>query len=235
LLGRKVEAPYTLDDMADDTFGLMDVLGIERAHVVGLSLGGMIAQCMALRNPARVRSLGIMMSGPGEVWAALPTLTALRTLLTRPTTTDREVVVGHFVNALKVLGVNGPHATPEQRLRELAELSYERGMTGRGFARQFAAIMAAPPRTRRLRNLRVPTVVVHGAADPLIPPLSGRLAASQIPGAKLVLIEGLGHDLGPSAWPFAIDAITDNARRRMPLRPKPLGYLRAFTQRAIHI
>jgi len=190
---------------------------------------------MALRNPARVRSLGVVMSGPGEVWAALPTVTALRALVTRPTSTEREIVVSHFVESLKILGVGGRHATPEARLRELAELSYQRGMTGRGFARQFSAIMAAAPRTRLLRNLRVPTVVIHGAADPLIPPLSGRLIASQIPGATLSVIEGLGHDLGPSVWPYVIDAIVDNARRRLPKKPRPLGYVRAFTQRAIHV
>ena len=235
LLGRKVEPPpYLLDDMADDTFGLMDALGIDSAHVVGLSLGGMIAQCMALRRPARVRSLAIVMSGPGQVWAALPKFAALRALLDRPSDDTRETVVEHFVHSLEVIGF-GPHRTPSSRIRELATMAYERGMTGRGYARQLGAILGSPSRTRRLRDLRVPTLVVHGARDPLIPPLSGRLAAAQIPGARLALIEGLGHDLGPSAWDFTIDAIADNARRRLPKKVKRLGMLRAMTQRVVHL
>ncbi|MET0342976.1 MAG: alpha/beta fold hydrolase [Polyangiales bacterium] len=235
LLGRSVEVPpYSLDDMAEDTFGLMDALDIDSAHVVGLSLGGMIAQCMALRKPARVRSLAIVMSGPGEVWAALPKVAALRALLTRPSDDTRETVVEHFVNSLRVIGF-APHQTPEDRIRELASIAYDRGMTGRGFQRQLGAILASPPRTRRLRDLRVPTLIVHGARDPLIPPISGRLAAAQIPGAKLAIIEGLGHDLGPSAWSYAIDAIVDNARRKLPRRPRRLGLVRAFTQKVVHV
>jgi pimeloyl-ACP methyl ester carboxylesterase len=235
LLGRKIEPPpYSLDDMADDTFGLMDALGIDSAHVVGLSLGGMIAQCMALRRPARVRSLAIVMSGPGEVWAALPKFAALRALISRPANDTREVVVEHFVHSLQVIGF-APHHTPSTRIRELATLAYERGMTGRGYQRQLGAILASPARTRRLRDLRVPTLVVHGARDPLIPPLSGRLAAAQIPGARLSLIEGLGHDLGPTAWEYAINAIVENAHRRLPVKPKRLGILRALVHKPVHI
>lgn len=234
VLRRKVDAPYSLDDMADDVFGLMDGLGIASAHVVGLSLGGMIAQCMALRRPERVRSLAIMMSGPGEVWASVPSFDALRALLTRPAGDTQEIVVEHFVESIRMIGFS-PHRTPAERIREIATVAYERGMTGRGFSRQFAAIMSAPPRSRRLRRLRVPTVVIHGARDPLIPPISGRLAASQIPGARLLVIEGLGHDLGPSAWPYVLDALVENARRRLPSRPKRLGLLRALRQPAVHL
>lgn len=234
VLGRPVQAPYTLDDMAGDTFGLMDVLGIESAHVVGLSLGGMIAQCMALARPDRVKSLGIIMSGPGELWAAVPTLAGLRALTLRPTDTSPEGLVEHFVKSWQALGA-GPHRTSESRLRELGKLSFERGMSGRGFARQFGAIMAAPPRTRRLRKLRVPTVVVHGARDPLIPPIAGRLLAAHIPGARLLVIEGMGHDLGSSVWTHVVEALTTNARRRLSGSERPLGLLRAFTQRAIHV
>jgi pimeloyl-ACP methyl ester carboxylesterase len=234
VLGRKVETPYTLEDMASDTFGLMDALGIESAHLCGLSLGGMIAQCMAIGRPSRVRSLAIMMSAPGELWAAVPTLTGLRALVKRPTETSRASLIEHFVRSWRALGAH-PHRTSEARLRELAAMSFDRGMSGRGFARQFGAIMAAPPRTRLLRRLRVPTVIVHGARDPLIPPIAGRLMASQIPGARLVVIEGLGHDLGPSAWKYAIAAVEENAHRKLAAGARRLGVLRAFTQKAVHV
>jgi pimeloyl-ACP methyl ester carboxylesterase len=231
--GRKVEAPYTLDDMADDTVGLMNALEIKRAHVAGLSLGGMIAQCTALRHPERVQSLAIMMSGPGELWASLPTVGALRALTARPPRT-REGNVEHFLKLWGVIGI-GQHRTPDERLRRLAELSYDRGLSPKGFARQFAAILAAPARTRALEAIRVPTVVIHGANDPLIPPIAGRLTASRIPGARLAVIEGLAHDLGPSAWDYAIEAIVENAHRRLPPNPRPLGFVRALTQPALQI
>lgn len=233
LTGRTVRAPYSLDDMADDTIGLMNALGLERAHLVGLSLGGMIAQCAALRHPERVRSLAILMSGPGELWASLPTVGALRALTMRPPR-GREGAIEHFVKVWRAIGI-GRHGTPAERLRRLATLSYDRGMSPHGFARQFAAILAAPPRTRALSRVRVPTVVIHGANDPLIPPIAGRLTASRIPGARLAVIEGMGHDLGPSAWHYAIDALVENAQRVLPPAPRPLGLLRAMTQPAIKI
>ncbi len=232
-LGRPVEAPYTLDDMADDTVGLLDALGLERAHVVGMSLGGMVAQCVALRYPERVRSLAIMMSGPGEFWLSMPSFGALRALMARPPR-NREHAIEHFLALVRVIGAS-PHRSEEERLRELAALQFDRGLSPRGFARQFAAILAAPARTRALRELRVPTVVIHGANDPLIPPLAGRLTAAPIPGARLAVIEGLGHDLGPTAWTFAIDALVENAHRQVRPDAKPLGLLRALTQRAIQI
>ncbi|MDB4988269.1 MAG: alpha/beta hydrolase fold [Myxococcaceae bacterium] len=234
VLGKPIETAYTIDDMARDTFGLMDALGIESAHVVGLSLGGMIAQCMALLEPARVRSLGILMSAPGELWAAIPRLTAMQSLMARPRSNAREDVLAHFVKVWKVLGA-APHRSPDARLHELAALSYDRGRSGRGFARQFGAIMAAPPRSRRLRSLKVPTVVLHGAEDPLIPNLAGRVIAAQIPGARLSIIAGLGHELGPSAWSYTIDALEQNAHRKLGAHEKPLGMLRALTQRPTQI
>jgi pimeloyl-ACP methyl ester carboxylesterase len=232
--GRPAASPYTLDDMARDTFGLMDALGIDRAHVVGLSLGGMIAQCMALLDPKRVRSLGIIMSSPGDLWTALPKLSALQVLLKKPENLSREGVLENFVKTWGTIGAS-PHRTSSERLQVLAGLSYDRGMSARGFARQFAALMAAPPRSKLLRKVRVPTVVLHGALDPLIPHIAGRLVASQIPGARLEVIQGMGHDLGPSVWPFAIDALVQNSHRELAAGAKPMGMLRAFTQRAVHI
>ncbi|HEY6876671.1 MAG TPA: alpha/beta hydrolase [Polyangiales bacterium] len=234
LRGAPARPPYTLDDMARDTFGLMDALGIDKAHVVGLSLGGMIAQCMALLTPARVKSLAIIMSGPGEFWSAIPTLPALRALTVRPKDLSKEGIITHFVKTWRLLGAS-PHRTPDERLRALGSLSFERGMNPRGFARQFAAIMAAPVRTKRLRSLHIPTLVLHGAEDPLIPHLAGRSMAAVIPNARLFVIAGMGHDLGPSAWSFAIRQIADNARRKLPIRKHRLGLARALLQPALEV
>jgi pimeloyl-ACP methyl ester carboxylesterase len=232
--GKPLHPPYTLDDMARDTFGLMDALNIPRAHVVGLSLGGMIAQCMGLMNPARVSSLAIIMSGPGEIWTALPTPAGLGTLMLRPKDLTRDGIIVHFTKTWGTLGAS-PHRTPEERLRAMGMLSYDRGMNPKGFARQFAAIMAAPPRTKALRSLTIPTLILHGANDPLIPHLAGRMIGAQIPGARMFIIKGMGHDLGPSAWSFAIRQITDNARRQLPAKQKRLGLVRAFAQRALEL
>ncbi len=234
LLGKPNKPPYTLDDMANDTFGLMDALGIDQAHVVGLSLGGMIAQCMGLLRPERVKSLGLIMTGPGEVYAAIPTPAALLALMKRPTNLTQEGIVDSFTKTWGLIGAS-PHRTPPERLRALGTLSYQRGMNPKGFARQFAAILAAPSRIFTMRTMRVPTVVLHGAKDPLIPVHAGRIIAGQIPGAKLCVIEGMGHDLGPSAWPFAIQQITDNARRKLSPSAKRLGTVRALLQRAQHV
>jgi pimeloyl-ACP methyl ester carboxylesterase len=231
LRGKPAKPPYTLDDMANDTFGLMDALGIDKAHVVGLSLGGMIAQCMGLLRPERVKSLAIIMSAPGEVFAAIPTPSALRALMTRPRELSRDGIVAHFIKTWGLFGAS-PHRTSAERLRVLGGLSFDRGINPKGFARQFAAIMGAPSRIKPLRSLRVPTVVIHGAEDPLIPVHAGRIIAAQIPGARLAVIAGMGHDLGPSAWPFAIRQISDNARRTLEHGAKRLGTVRAFLQRA---
>jgi pimeloyl-ACP methyl ester carboxylesterase len=234
VLGRPAQPPYTLDDMARDTFGLMDALGMPSAHVVGLSLGGMVAQCMALNAPERVRSLGLLMTSPGDLWCAVPSPSGLATLLNRPVGLSREGILEHMTNTWVGLGAS-PHRTPRERLRALSSLAYERGLNPKGFARQFAAVMAAPARSERLRALRVPSVVIHGADDPLIPTLAGRVLGARIPDARLHVVAGLGHDLGPSIWPFTIDAIDLNARRTPAPGARPMGLPRALTQRAQHV
>ena len=234
LLGGRIRAPYTLDDMADDTAGLMDALGLPSAHIVGMSLGGMVAQCMALKHPARVRSLGIIMSAPGEFLPGLPAPKALSALIYRSRHRGEQATIDYQLNFFRVVSA-APHRTPEARLRQLAALHYQRGAHPRGFARQFAAILASPGRSRRLADLRVPTLVLHGDKDPLITHWAGRLIAARIPGARLSVIENMGHDLGPTLWPYVIDAIKGNAQRTLPRDAKPMGLVRALTQPAIEI
>jgi pimeloyl-ACP methyl ester carboxylesterase len=233
-LGAPIRAPYTLDDMADDTAGLLDALGIPSAHIVGMSLGGMVAQCLALKHPTRVRSLCIIMSAPGELLPGVPSPRALAALTYRSRQRGEEAAVDYQLNFFRIVSAS-PHRTPEPRVRELAALHYQRGAHPRGFARQFAAILAAPGRSRRLRRLRVPTLVLHGERDPLILPWAGRMIAASIPGARLSIIENMGHDLGPTLWPYVIDAIKGNAQRKLPADAKPMGLVRALTQRAIEI
>lgn len=232
-LGRPVRPPYTLDDMADDTAGLMDALGIPAAHVVGMSLGGMVAQCLALRHPERVQSLGLLMTAPGNLLAGLPTLGALRAL-TRSGGRGEEGAIRYQLQLFGAIGVS-PHRTPEARLREIAALHYRRGAHPRGFARQFAAVVGSPPRLRKLHHVRAPTHVLHGAEDPLIPALAGRLIAARIPGALLSVIANMGHDMGPSSWPYVVDALAANARRTLPDDARPMGFARALAKRPVSI
>jgi pimeloyl-ACP methyl ester carboxylesterase len=234
-LGLRLHPPYTLDDMADDTAGLLDALDIRAAHVVGMSLGGMIAQCLALRHPERVQSLGILMSAPGDVLASLPTVRALRALTTGPGGSGGEDgAIRYQLQLFRVISAS-PHHTPEERLRELASLHYRRGVHPRGFARQFAATMGSQPRLRKLHKVRAPTHVIHGARDPLIPPLAGRLIAARIPGARLSIIADMGHDMGPSLWPFTVDTLAKNARRTLPDDARSMGFARALLARPIHV
>ena len=230
-LGLKIDAPYTLDDMADDSAGLLAALGIECAHVVGMSLGGMVAQCLALRHPARVRSLCVIMSAPGDTWAGLPTPRAFAALTYRGAGSGEQGAINYQLNLFRTVSFP-PHQTSEPRLRELAAQHYKRGAHPRGFLRQFVAILASEGRLKKLHRIEAPTLVIHGAKDPLILPLAGRLVAARIPGARLSIVEDMGHDLGPTLWPFVIDAIISNSKRRLTGREKAMGFVKALTQRA---
>jgi len=231
-LGLKIDAPYTLDDMADDAAGLLSALGVDAAHVVGMSLGGMVAQCMALRHPARLRSLCIIMSAPGDTWAGLPMPRAFAALTHRPKKTGEQGAVEYQLNLFRAVSF-APHQTPERRLREPAGQHFKRGAHPRGFARQFAAILASEGRLMKLHQIRVPTLVIHGARDPLILPLAGRLVAARIPGARLSIVADMGHDLGPTLWPFVIDAIISNGKRTLTGRETAMGFVKALSQRAV--
>jgi pimeloyl-ACP methyl ester carboxylesterase len=204
---------YTLEDMADDSFGLLDDLGIEAAHVVGASMGGMIAQTMAIRRPERVLSLASVMSTTGNRRAGIPRLRAF-TVLLRRAPRDRDSYVEYVARIFKIIGSPG-FDRDEQWIRKLAGESYDRGVDRAGPARQIVAIQASGDRTRALVGVRCPTVVVHGTDDPLIPVRAGRATARAIPGSELIEIEGMGHDLPPELWPRIVDAVARNAERQL--------------------
>ena len=214
MAGLRIDAPYLLDDLADDAFGLLDHLGIERSHVAGASMGGMIAQAMAIQRPERVLSLTSIMSTTGERRAGRPKLRVWG-VLTRQAPRQKDAYVEHFVRVLRLIGSKG-FPFDEERVRKLAAATYERGHHPAGTARQLAAILASGDRTERLRGLRVPTTVLHGRADPLVPFRGGRATARAIPGARLIAIPGMGHDLPREVWPRLVDAVAETAARAVP-------------------
>jgi pimeloyl-ACP methyl ester carboxylesterase len=217
MAGLRVDAPYLLDDMADDAFGLLDHLGIEAAHVAGVSMGGMIAQTMAIRRPERVLSLTSIMSTTGERRVGRPKL-RVWSVLTRRAPRDEDGYVEHFVRVFRAIGSKG-FPFDEGRMRELAAATFERGDNPAGTGRQLAAIMASRDRTEGLRGLRVPTTVFHGRSDPLVPFRGGRATARAVPGAKLIAIPGMGHDLPREVWPQLVDAIVETAGRAAEPQP----------------
>jgi len=211
LARRDRNAPYTLADMAGDSLGVLDQLGIERAHVVGASMGGMIAQTIAVRHPERVLSLVSIMSNTGSFWSGQPALSMYAVLL-KPAPRERAAFVEHAVELFSKLGGSGFDPDVED-LRAIATLSYERGHDPRGALRQLWAIVADRDRSPDLHRLRMPATVVHGADDKLVRPSGGRATAKAIPGARLVLIEGMGHGLPRGAWPQILEAIETTAER----------------------
>jgi pimeloyl-ACP methyl ester carboxylesterase len=209
--GLRIDAPYTLDDMADDALGLLDRLGIERAHVVGASMGGMIAQTMAIRGPERLLTLASIMSTTGHRRMSRPRL-RVWSVLVRRAPRDREAYAEYFVRLFRMIGSPG-YPMDEQRVREVAAATWDRGVHPAGTGRQLAAIMASGDRTERLRELRVPTVVIHGTDDPLVPFRGGVATARAIPDSEFVAIPGMGHDLPRAVWPKVVDAIVMNSER----------------------
>lgn len=202
-------AAYSLGDMAADAAGLLGELGIGAAHVVGASMGGMIAQLIAINHPERVRSLVSIMSTTGNWRVGTPRPKMTRLLLRRPTP-GREGYIHDLVTTLTAIG-SKRYPTETERLRALAERCYERGHDRIGTARQLGAIQAARDRTAGLRQLNLPATVIHGTDDPLVRPSGGRATARAIPGARLVMLDGMGHDLPRPLWPQIVDAIVQNA------------------------
>jgi pimeloyl-ACP methyl ester carboxylesterase len=204
-------ASYTLDDMAADATGLLDELGIEKAHMVGVSMGGMIGQTLAIKHPERVLSLTSIMSTTGSAAVGQPRQDVLMALIT-PAPADREGFVEHQVNTFKLIG-SPDYPMEEDEFRELIARSYDRAYYPAGFMRQLAGVLASGDRTAALAEVNVPTLVIHGDADPLIAPDGGEATAKAIPGAKLVKIPGMGHDLPPALWQRFVDEIVANAER----------------------
>lgn len=190
-----VAVAYTLTDMAGDAVGLLDHLGIADAHVVGVSMGGMIAQRVALHHPDRVRSLTSIMSSTGSREVGQSTPEAAATLL-RPLPATRDGYVEHAI--AKAQAISSPTLFDPQRVRARAEQYFDRGLHPRGAVRQYLAILTDGDRTAQLASLRVPTLVIHGAQDPLIQPSGGEATAAAIPGARLEILDEMAHDLpGP--------------------------------------
>ena len=207
--GLRFRVPYTLRDMAADTIGLLDALGIERAHVVGASMGGAIAQELAIAYPARVRSLTSIMSTTGDPKLPGPQPKALARL-GKKVPVDRAGYVREYVTTWSVLA--GDHFPFDaDRTARQGAAGFDRGINPPAASRQLLAIIASGNRKRALRELRVPTLVIHGTLDPLIPVAAGRDTAATIPGAQLLLIEGMGHSFPREVWPSIIDAIARHA------------------------
>jgi pimeloyl-ACP methyl ester carboxylesterase len=217
IIGRRSTAPYLLRDMAADTTGLMDHLGIKSAHVAGASMGGMIAQTLAIERPQRVRSLVSMMSNTGSRWSGQPALKTYGLLLSRPLG-GRQKAIEQAVKTFRLIGSPG-YPMDEAYLREIAGRSYDRGHSQTGVLRQLHAVSASGDRTAALHGVTVPTTVIHGANDPLVRPSGGKATAKAIPDARLKLIEGMGHDLPRDLWPTFVEEIATNAARSTKAQP----------------
>ena len=213
---------YTLSDMAEDSAGLLRELEIAPAHIVGVSMGGMIGQTVAAEHPELVRSLTSIMSTTGNRWRGQPSPSVYRYLLQRPPT-DREGFVKRATDIFSVVGSTGFDGNMDH-IQDYVGRSFDRGHDVNGGARQLGAIIASGDRTAQLASITAPTLVIHGTVDRLVRPSGGRATARAIPGAKLMMIEGMGHDLPRGAWPRLIDAIAshahaaDAAREAMPAR-----------------
>ena len=203
--GQPVPAPYTLDDMADDTVALMEALGHDDAHVCGASMGGMIAQTVAIRHPERIRTLTSIMSTTGNP-SLPPADPGAMAVLTQPAPQEADAYADHAVKVWRKIGSPG-FTFDEEGVRARARLAFERGISPKGFSRQLAAILAHGNRKPALGSVTTPTTVIHGKADLLVPVTGGIDTASAIPGAELVLIEGMGHDLPEGVWTRIADEI----------------------------
>ena len=210
LVTRKIDPVlYTLSDMAGDAAGLMRELGISPAHVVGASMGGMIAQTLAAEHPETVRSLVSIMSNTGNRWTGQPKLTTYRYLLRRAPD-ERDAFIEYTTKLFEAIGSRGlPY--DRDRVRKMVARSYDRGRDPAGPGRQLGAVVASGDRTAQLRTIRAPTLVIHGTTDPLVAKSGGVATARAIPGARLMVIQGMGHDLPEAAWSQLVQAIAGHA------------------------
>jgi pimeloyl-ACP methyl ester carboxylesterase len=219
MMGDASTASYTLADMANDAAGLLDHLGIAAAHVVGVSMGGMITQQLAIDHPDRVLSIASIMSTTGDREVGQPKPEALPALVSSAPA-DREGTIEFAVGAFKLIG-SPDYPMDEDELRGLVAASYDRDHYPVGFMRQLLGILASPDRTPALRSVQVPALVIHGEADPLVMVSGGEATAAAIPGATLIKVPGMGHDLPRVLWPRFVDAIVENAERAQ--APSPAG------------
>jgi pimeloyl-ACP methyl ester carboxylesterase len=211
IVTQRIKNPaYALAELAEDAVGLLDHLGIQRAHIVGASMGGMIAQHIAMRSPARVLSLASIMSTTGGRFVGRPKLAVIPLFLSKPSG-GKEEYIERAVKLFRAVG--SKRLFDEEYVRESAALSWDRGVNAAGTGRQLAAIMADGDRAKRLRRVAAPTLVIHGKDDKLVAPSGGRATAEAIPGARLLMLDDMGHDLPRPVWPKIIDAIVENTRR----------------------
>ncbi len=212
LVGLQVKAPYTIADMAADALGVLDVLGVQRAHIVGASMGGMIAQHIAAKHPERVKSLTLMMTTSGARQLPQAELHVQRALMSRPDGTDPEAVVRHMQRLLGIIGSPAYPADPAVMLPRL-RASAQRAWRPKGTARQLVAVVADGDRSALLAQISAPTLVIHGQADPLVPVAAGHDLVTKIKGAVADTVAGMGHDLPAQLLPRFADSIAANAAR----------------------
>lgn len=223
MAGKAVQPPYTLEDMASDTLGLMDALGIRRGHICGISMGGMIGQVMAIHHPERLASLTSIMSTTGEPNLPPSLPAASRAMMGMPPDT-REAYQDYLVDIMRLFSSDSPYYDAEWQRRQAGVL-FDRGFYPAGFSRQMAAIIASGSRRRRLQEVRVPTLVIHGDHDAVLPQAHGKDTAAAIPHADFLLVRGMGHALAyPDLWPQIVQAIsahTTEAENRSPITERP--------------
>ena len=220
-LGLPFKPPYSLDDMADDALGVLSALGIARAHVVGVSMGGMVAQILAARHPQRVLSLTSIMSSSGRRGLPGPTPGARHALLSNPgDPRDVEALIDHAVAVQQAIG-SPAYPTPDKHLRRRAARSLRRCYCPAGVTRQMLAVAGAADRAALLQSITAPTLVIHGACDPLVPLACGQDVAALVPGARLEVIEGMGHDLPAQLNERMLALIDAHARGKMAFDSTP--------------
>lgn len=211
LAGEPTSVPYRIEDMADDAAGLITALGLRPAHVVGASMGGMIVQALVIHHPEMVGSVCSIMSTTGDRSVGAPTDAAVSALLVSPATSRDEAIEQSVASSRVIAGTGFPF--PEDQIRVRAAAAYDRSYRPDGMLRQLAAILASPDRTEDLHGVRRPFLVIHGTTDPLVTPSGGEATAAAVPGAELLMVPGMGHDLPVPVWGELVGAIAANAAK----------------------